>query len=176
MTLPRELKLRRDENGYTLLQNPVREVETLRGASHDLKNFASDGCELLGAWNVSTHNARCGFRVLSGDGEETLIGYENGAIFLDRTRAGQSDFNAHFARRYEMPLSQNGEIKLRVFVDRNGVEVFANDGEAMLSALVFPANEKLQIEAWSENAELWEARAFELRDAKMENAACCDPQ
>jgi fructan beta-fructosidase len=53
---------------------------------------------------------------------------------------------------YSAPLrpAPDGDIRLRVIVDACSVEVFANDGEAVLTALVFPNSESRGASLFSE--------------------------
>ncbi|WJH35298.1 GH32 C-terminal domain-containing protein [Paenibacillus sp. CC-CFT747] len=49
------------------------------------------------------------------------------------------DFHPAFACRHEAPLSvEEGRLRLHLFLDTSSVEVFANDGELVLTDLIFP--------------------------------------
>ncbi len=66
---------------------------------------------------------------------------------------------------YRAPLAlTNGKLTLRVFVDACSVEIFANDGSTVLSALVFPDATATGIEFFSEGgtAVLSEFNIWEL--------------
>jgi fructan beta-fructosidase len=166
MTLPREFTLRSGEKGLQLLQNPAREVETLRGAQHSLEaqtvvpgeavslGYESDCCEIIAEFEPGAAR-ECGICVRVGEGQSTMIGYSTvkEELFIDRARAGKNDFNRHFAGRYTAPLKpQNGLLKLRIFVDRSSVEVFGNEGEACLIAQIFPSPESRIVEAFAVGA------------------------
>ncbi|MGD0730321.1 MAG: glycoside hydrolase family 32 protein [Terracidiphilus sp.] len=75
--------------------------------------------------------------------EETLVGIEidKGRIFVDRTRSGRTDWSANFPARVSAPLkhSQAVIIPLEIVVDSNSIEVFAEDGETVLTDLIYPA-------------------------------------
>ena len=78
-------------------------------------------------------------------GHGTRIGYDASQrqMYVDRTksRAGEpfhKDFPAHFTA----PIARDakrGPIPLRIFVDHSSVEVFADDGLAVVTANTFPA-------------------------------------
>jgi fructan beta-fructosidase len=157
LTLPRELFLRSTpDGGMRLFQRPAPELRALRGeatakaqavtvpAGGAVPLPGGDGYEILIEWEPSDGASEFGLRVLAGgDGEETWVGYDRaaGAVFVDRTRSGRTDFSPHFAaRRHGVPLApvRAGRVRLHVFVDRSSVEVFANDSAAYLSALIFP--------------------------------------
>lgn len=75
--------------------------------------------------------------------EETVVGIdsEKGQIFLDRTRSGQTGWSADFPARMTAPLkyAQAETTRFEIVVDRNSVEVFAEDGETVLSSLIYPS-------------------------------------
>ena len=48
---------------------------------------------------------------------------------------------------------EDGRLKLKVLLDVSSVEVFANGGEKVITALVFPNEVTRPMEFWSENAE-----------------------
>ncbi|WP_309119830.1 GH32 C-terminal domain-containing protein [Paenibacillus sp.] len=155
MSIPRELRLRDvPGEGLRLVQEPIEELKRLRGEGKTLKNVKLKAGEnpfeaLRGASfeTEATFRAEAGsggvfgFKVRTGEEQETVIGYDAAAqeLFLDRTRSGEASFEANFAERMTAPLPlRGGTLKLRVFVDDTTVEVFANDGEAVMSAIIFP--------------------------------------
>jgi fructan beta-fructosidase len=75
--------------------------------------------------------------------EETVVGIdkEHGRIFVDRTHSGKTDWSPDFPVRVWAPLkhSQANSIRLEIAVDHNSVEVFAEDGETVLTSLIYPA-------------------------------------
>jgi sucrose-6-phosphate hydrolase SacC (GH32 family) len=75
--------------------------------------------------------------------EETIVGVdsENGRIFVDRTHSGQTDWSPDFPARVSAPLRhpQAGAITIEIVVDRNSVEVFAENGETVLTNLIYPS-------------------------------------
>lgn len=142
MTLPRELSL----HGDTLLQNPPRELLARRGEAtsfdeNDL-DFRGDAYEIEAEIDLAelTEN-EVGFALRVGESEATRVFYDvtRGELCLDRTRAGRSDFHAEFAGAWRAPLHIEGALKLRIFVDRCSVEVFAQGGALYGAALIFPS-------------------------------------
>lgn len=77
----------------------------------------------------------------AGAAERTVVAYDSvtGELSLDRTASGNVDFHETFpsVERVAVPLI-GGRLKLRIFVDRCSVEVFAQDGTATITDLVFP--------------------------------------
>lgn len=150
MTLPRELSL---HNG-TLRQQPPPELLALRGQPVPLGSgdiaFEGEAYEIEAEIQVSSSGqSPVGFRLRVGKGEATQVLYEpsTGELCLDRTRSGQVDFHPEFAASFRAPLEvADGILKLRIFVDRCSVEVFAQDGALYGAALVFPSEGSLGLE------------------------------
>ncbi len=75
--------------------------------------------------------------------EETVVGIDatTRRIFVDRTHSGKTDWSAEFPARVWAPLKhpEENSIRLEIVVDRNSIEVFAEDGETVLTNLIYPA-------------------------------------
>jgi sucrose-6-phosphate hydrolase SacC (GH32 family) len=75
--------------------------------------------------------------------EETVVGIDaaHGRIFVDRTRSGKTDWSPDFPARVSAPLkhSQANSIAIQIVVDNNSIEVFAEDGETVLTNLIYPS-------------------------------------
>ncbi|MBU7316623.1 PfkB family carbohydrate kinase [Paenibacillus oleatilyticus] len=166
MTLPRSLSLHNRPEGVRLLQEPVNELTGLR---HTLKRYekvtiaanaqvvlmpqtSSDAFELVAVIEWQSDETEIGIRLAASEREETIIGYnaKSGSLFIDRTRSGQTHFHPLFPCRHEAPLHAEGrKLKLRLFIDRCSVEVFANDGELVMTDLIFPADSSTCIEMYA---------------------------
>ena len=96
----------------------------------------------------------------SADGlEETVIGYNvaDAKLKIDTTRTGA---NQHLGKTVTgtlkksvesapMKLRPNEPLKLRVFLDRSIVEVFANDGRLALSRVIYPSKGSTGIQLYA---------------------------
>jgi fructan beta-fructosidase len=75
--------------------------------------------------------------------EETVVGVDTakGQIFVDRTRSGKTDWSPDFPARVTAPLkhSQENSTRFDIVVDNNSIEVFAEDGETVLTTLIYPS-------------------------------------
>ena len=165
MSIPRELTLRRIDGTLRLCQTPVRELQSLRTDSTALKsvelNDESREIDLSGqqleiiATFAPGNASEFGFRVLKGLNQETVVGYDvkSQSMFVDRTRSGNVDFHKAFSGRHKGPLSvdANGHIHLHLFVDASSVEVFGNEGETVVTDLVFPNSGSTGLEVFSSN-------------------------
>lgn len=183
MTIPRTLSLRRMDDGLRLCQQPVRELQSLRGehrtvtsrkvdvGESPLSDVKGQSLELIAEFEPGTAT-EFGLKVCVGDGEFTTIGYDvkAGELFVDRRQSGRVDFHPRFAGKHAGPLAlQNGRVRMHVFVDVGSVEVFGGHGETVITDLIFPksdsdgvsvyavdGNVKLRsLEAWTMNS-AWE--------------------
>ena len=170
MTVPRELTLRPTPDGLRLFQEPARELRSLRTDCHSLRHVTgpaatewlatlerADGLAGLGLEFVPGGARRFGVRVLHGELDETAITCDlaAGEIALDRTRSGVTGFAPGFPGEHRGPLGlRNGRIRLQVLCDASSVEVFANDGEIVLTDLVFPHERRLRFEVFGDSPDL----------------------
>ena len=101
--------------------------------------MAGDSCELALEIEVGTAQ-RCGLKVrASSDGEEeTLLYYDadKKELVFDSTRSGRE--GRKVVERAPFALKPGEPLKLRVFVDKSVVEIFANDRQA-IGRRVYPA-------------------------------------
>lgn len=173
-SLPRELLLAHTANGIRLVQKPVKELETLRGAHQHwqnetiipgknlLDNLKGETLEIVAEFQLNPSTDSFGFRVRMGAGEATTIGYnvKQAKLFVDRTHSGQSDFHQGFASMHEVVLVPtqdsadlapgDGRLRLHIFVDRSSVEVFGSDGLVVFSDSIFPSEQSQGLELFSE--------------------------
>ncbi|WP_407074396.1 family 16 glycoside hydrolase [Paenibacillus lacisoli] len=156
MTIPREVTLRRTEDGVRLYQSPVAELNSLRsrllqvtnrevkgGSADILKDYVSGSFEVVAEVELPQAGgpSEFGFRLRQGGGQETVVGYQPSVqqIFVDRSRSGITDFSSLYTTKHKAALKpDNGRITLRFLVDASSVEVFANDDGVVFSDLIFP--------------------------------------
>ncbi|GIV60577.1 MAG: hypothetical protein KatS3mg043_1666 [Rhodothermaceae bacterium] len=157
LSLPRRLGLRTLDGAIRLVQEPVAELARLRGPRRHLTDRSlPPGCTPLDAHGIAGATLELlatfdpgqarevGLLVRVGEDEETRIGYDVAAaeVFVDRRRSGQDDFHPGFAARHAGPLPlREGHLRLHVFVDWSSVEVFAGEGETVLTERIFPSPE-----------------------------------
>ena len=147
MTLPRELKV---VNGR-LIQNPVREIENYRQNKveyhhvlvsdemnlHDVRGRKIDMSVTVKQTTPLNHYNWFKLHI-SKDGihEATIrIRPDLGTVKIDRSRCG-GRFDIVHTRTIPVNIL-NGEIKLRVIMDGNSVELFINDGEQAATFLLY---------------------------------------
>ena len=90
--------------------------------------------------------------VCVGNGHKVVVGFDGALnnVWLDRTLSGNVGFNASFPNVVHVPLkSATGPVKFHIFVDQCSIEVFVNDGERVLSSLIFPETTDRGLELFS---------------------------
>jgi fructan beta-fructosidase len=152
MTLPRTLSLTSNDGQILLTQMPVRETEQLRKQSSSWKAITvtpetpfiqqtnHDLIEMDVELDVSAGEEVC-IHLKSSGQSEIVIGYDpvKEWLFIDRSQSGATDFHPLFACRHGAHLTAaNGPLRLQVWLDRNAVEVYANNGLVALTDQIFP--------------------------------------
>lgn len=155
MSIPREVKLQTIDENIKLIQTPaveLRELRTNRQRFRDRRlteesNFLREtGLRATSAALIADFEIgdlqKVGFELRRGENEQTIVGYDANKeqLFIDRSRSDHKDFDEAFNGNQRAPLkAKNGRIKLRIFLDRSSVEVFGNDGEAVITTQIFPS-------------------------------------
>ncbi len=132
-----------------LIQNPVRELELLHGREVTYAGVpVSEESTLPGVYgrlvdlSVTVEPQETCYdifrlKVAKGSQHYTSISYmpSSSTLRLSRSHAG---INHDFVHERDCRVrSDGGRIKLRVLLDRFSVEVFVNDGEQALSAVIY---------------------------------------
>lgn len=182
-TLPREMGLFRAPDGEVYASSaPSPELEALRGkfaakvrkttVGRKARSFALPSenggiCEIL--MDIEASKAKTVNVVFSNSqGEKVVMQYDPAAATLsfDRTQSGITDFSEGFPAVTVTPTHEaSGRIALRIFVDRSSMEVFGNDGEFVMTNLVFPRTPytALSVSAEGGNAKIENLRIYSLK-------------
>lgn len=164
MILPRELSL----NGTKLVQQPVREVEKYRREKVEYADklvcgnrpIAFDGVsgkciELNAVFNVG-NALKCGVKLFCGKDAETLVYYDakRKAVVIDRSKSGLSiKGNEANCETRSADINAKDDVSLRIFLDNSSIEVFVNDGEAVLTANIYPDVDSDGVVFFAENGD-----------------------
>ncbi|MFD2937356.1 glycoside hydrolase family 32 protein [Spirosoma flavum] len=162
MSLPRQIALKRTTDGLQLIQQPIGSSSSLRGKKIERQNIKLTNQiltlekRIANSYEIEAEilpgtAKRVGIRLAKNGSEVTIIQYANGKLELDRRKSGQTDFSDRFPSVEQAPVKpQNGLIKLRIFVDKSVVEVFINDGERVITDLIFPNKSEGEIDLFTE--------------------------
>jgi sucrose-6-phosphate hydrolase SacC (GH32 family) len=172
MTLPRKLSLETTTQGIRLVQQPVDGLAKLRESPTPLQAAMlgiGHQFEFTSTIQMGTAS-EVGWKVLAADGTFTSITYNkpHSTLSVDRTHSGKVDFNKDFPTTTEAPLKlDRNTLQMDVVVDRDSVEVFAENGRVTLTNLVFPPNnaDNLQFYANGGKAGTVSGTLWKLRSA-----------
>lgn len=188
-SLPREIELVSTNQGYKIRQKPIPELQKLRKMEVSIAGKTVEGTVGLSEFvpQKNTYefeavfeltpgtNQKVGFNLCVSATNKMVLGYDakTSNVFIDRTKSGYVNFNSKFPRIIKAPIRlMENKIKFHVFVDQLSLEVFINDGEMVLTTLMFP-NPYFQkgIELFSENSSsvLETFKAWELKSIWLED-------
>lgn len=152
MTIPRRLQLKKTAAGLRLAQEPA-DLKALRGTHFSWRggdvaalNRALGKAARGASWELRASvqpgaAAEIGWKVFSGGGSYTLVGYSaaRGEFFVDRTHSGDTGFSRNFPARTSVKWPAGaGPVEFTILGDRSTLEVFAQGGLVALTTLVYP--------------------------------------
>ncbi len=184
ISVPRSVALKSFPEGVRLIQNPIKELESLRGSSNEYRSTTFEGLwqpkgfippsnsyELVVEFENKSAT-EFGLNLCVGNGDKTIVGYNvtDEELYVDRRNSGYDEFSEEFPCVSKGPLkNRTGTIKLHIFVDKCSVEVFGNEGETTISSKIYPDSSSTGIEVFSNNGEvkvksieIWELGSIEL--------------
>lgn len=155
-TLPREIGLFRGDDGQIYASSkPSPELGALRDklvvnksnvkissrpTNFQLPASNSGICEIvLDIDAESTEQVVMNLTNKLGDKVEMIYDPKDHTLQFDRRQSGVVDFNENFPSVTKAPtFESDGNLSLRIFIDRSSIEVFGNDGKSVQTNLVFP--------------------------------------
>jgi len=153
MSLPRSLSIKKINNEWILIQEPVTNIQLLRSAAVvQMKNVLFEKIKKLPVKSqqfemditiVPSAETVFEIKLAAGDNKEMVIGYNTATqmLYSDRSKTSNNNFDSAYIKlsRFETTLAPgNKELRLHIFFDKSIVEVFANNGEAAMSMQLFP--------------------------------------
>jgi len=154
-------KLRRDP--VVLQERVIRNTESLAEFRPERNTY-----EIEATFSQLTAGQIVGLNFCVGEHQKVVLGYDASTanVYLDRRASGNVSFSPKFPRKVFAPVDPGLEsITFRVFVDQSSIEVFVNEGDVVLSSLIFPDPGKRGIQLFSLNGEatLQSIKAWELK-------------
>ena len=165
MTVPRELSLvkqdtdansiinsSQNQNNFLLVSRPVKELEAHFTKMLSKKNMVAEKeFTLMGAGKILPNRIdldivkATDFDIVFSNAfnEKLIIGYDAAKkqFFIDRRNAGVSNFHQGFAALPTAPrFVADAEMDLSVLIDKTSVELFADGGRTVMTALFFPTH------------------------------------
>ncbi|BCW55352.1 hypothetical protein StoSoilB19_27260 [Arthrobacter sp. StoSoilB19] len=168
MSLPREIGLTQTPDGPRLTQQAVKQVDGLASApsyrntaggtitpgTHALPSAASGDVQRIDVTFAPGTAAKSGITVFGNGSSSTAVGYDAATkeVYVDRANSGNVGFHPLFASVDSAPVSVDaqGNVTLRIYVDRSSVEVFAQGGLRTITDQVFPADGAKEVALFAE--------------------------
>lgn len=170
-SIPRSLNLINQGKGYQLIQHPIEELNTLHDEYFSMTNTVVNGTvpvdgfkpewnvyELKISFKINSKDQVFGINLAEDDSDKKLvIGYDAGTskLFIDRRKAGTVNFSQAFPTIMyaSTPIPEDSILDLHIFMDQSSVEVFANNYQTVMTALVFTKPSTVGISLFAENEE-----------------------
>ena len=182
MSLPRNLSVKKINSEWILLQRPVTGLKNLRTGQRQWNNLLVEGTKRLPVTGQQyeiellldiSNSDDCGIQLAAGGGHEIEIGYDvrTKKLYIDRSKTAHQSFHKNFEKlsRFGTPLILTAnQLRLHIFFDNSIVEVFANNGEAALTAQLYPQTSDNAIQLFSRKGK---AIAKEIRFWKIKSAS-----
>jgi fructan beta-fructosidase len=132
MALPVELTLRTADDGPRLFAQPVPELSSLRGARREWSDLTlAPGANPLGDLKGDLFEISAEFS--PGKAEAFELDLRGTSLVYDISKQELT------CKGVKAPLkTEDGRVRLRVFLDRGSIEVFGNDGRVAMSIGAIP--------------------------------------
>jgi fructan beta-fructosidase len=142
MTIPRELSLKQVNGDILLASEPVKELDGIK-AGQTLTNIAQIKA-LPKQYILKLRTAKpedYAITLSNQAGNKVIIGYDKAMnqYYIDRALSGKTNFQKNFAGRFTAPrfaVSESSDLTL--VVDAASVELFADHGLTVMTAIFFP--------------------------------------
>lgn len=153
-TLARDLTLYRAGGELYLKSKPSPEIKKARAEEKKISTFEVKGnyevASLLadnkGAYEIemtieNKGTSKIDFSLMNEKGEKVAMYYDvvRKQFVMDRSASGIVGFSRDFPAVTVAPVRNTDQIHLRLFIDHSSVEAFGEDGEYVMTNLVFPA-------------------------------------
>lgn len=153
-TIARDLTLYRVGGELYLKSKPSPEIKKARAEEKKIPTFEVKGnyevASLLadnkGAYEIemtieNKGTSKIDFSLMNEKGEKVAMYYDvvRKQFVMDRSASGIVGFSRDFPAVTVAPVRNTDQIHLRLFIDRSSVEAFGEDGEYVMTNLVFPA-------------------------------------
>lgn len=155
MTIARELKLQKNSDGYVLTSLPVNELDQYRAKKYKKETISVNGeVKLTDSKTLDLAKSEINFAIANVEnvgfkftlsnsvGNELVFGYDptEEDFFIDRTKAGKTDFSEKFANKTtKAPRTSNSpELRGTILLDKTSIELFFDDGQTVMTEIFFP--------------------------------------
>ena len=162
MTIPLELKLISTSEGVRMTFAPVKEMESLRNRTHHFNAAAIKQGDANPLATIQAELLEVRTEIDPGDAKEITFNVRGATILFDAKKQ-ELTVNGH---RAPAPLRE-GKLRLTIYCDRTGLEVFASDGLCYMPMPFIPKadNWDMGLTVSGVAAKLSSLEVYELRSA-----------
>lgn len=159
MTVPRNLKLKKEGNTYRIISSPAEELEQYYAAGIEEKETGVEENTLIAGEEVDLSKAvisfdipnldeqRYEFTLGNNEGDELIFGYsgKDKSFFLNRGNSGLTEFNEVFGKEVSTAprLSDAETLTVKIVLDKTSIEIFYDNGKTVMTEIFF-SNEPFQ--------------------------------
>jgi fructan beta-fructosidase len=153
-TIAREIQLVKKGNAYSLINNPVEEINSYVSKTIQVKSLKGKGkLSILEAAKIDLTKAIIDFNIknLKQDtytftlsnkkGESLVFGINNSDhyLFVDRSKSGKNDFSEKFASTITKAALDGNQKEgvFKIVLDKTSIEIFYNNGEKVITEIFF---------------------------------------
>lgn len=154
-TIARTLELSNGDNTFRLVANPVPELNDFKIEKLKNSDVPLEGKTLLTTSKaIDFTHAQINFKVedlvdgvytfdlTNSEGDKLRFGYDasEGNYFVDRNKAGITDFSSKFSDRIAIAprISTQKDWTGKIVLDKTSIELFFDDGQTVMTEIFFP--------------------------------------
>jgi fructan beta-fructosidase len=152
MTVPRTLSLTKNNGSYELINYPLAQVDELiersvKGKAVVIKPMSNETVDLeygnQSEIRFKTKDPNFSLSLVNTIGDSLSIELKKAEkkALLNRSKVGKTSFSEKFAmgsQELPMPNLPDGEIEVRILLDRSSIELFINRGQYVMTNQIFP--------------------------------------
>ncbi len=147
-TVPRDLKLDKNNHGFIITSAPSPELNQLANKTKTFESWPANGLNIEDSIVPASFSMQLSIAtdfsitLANSKNERIIVGYEKASnrYFIDRTNSGDTSFSKGFGTKLSAPrLSDKTEQNLTLIIDQSSVELFGDDGSTVLTSLFFPS-------------------------------------
>jgi fructan beta-fructosidase len=124
---------------------PVNEVKKLRDKSRDIRASieSSRGAQTVDVFELDLtvdipEGKKFSLVFTNINKDSVRLTIDDESMTFDRSESGITTFEKGFGAKHHAPRPSGNSIHLNIFVDVSSIEIFTNDGEVVMTELLFP--------------------------------------
>ncbi len=153
-TLPREVVLNKKADAYELKFIPAQELASILAEPTSYNETALLSSPLSFIQFDVDDSQEFNLTLSNDQNEKVVIKRNQGVLAVDRTSSGVVNFNTDFPAVHRLAVSDVEIRTVKIYVDLASIEIFINDGERVLTEIVFPTIPYTQVRLEKQNPQM----------------------